>query len=248
MILDAVLDKQLDWRAWNKDQVLNYILTREIRIIESRFRGKTKAFKSYMRLLLFATVTKELDTHDLPEQIEKDYIEIIDEFPNKKSAHKAMGAEDGIIRPLTPDLLGEFFAFVCWDEYLPLKSQQDTLLGVAWAHKPLEISDLLFRIWCDFWSETNAKMSVVIYDFYKKAIGGSPVNNEDAFLVDCVRALFFLAETTMDWILSLDPNAEIHLNKWDLSVLRKRTSNSSRKYGGGPLVVSTHVIYHDKKK
>jgi hypothetical protein len=248
MILDAVLDKQPDWRAWNKDQVLNYILTREIRVIESRFRGKNKAFKSYMRLLLYATLTKELGTNDLPEQIEKDYIEIIDGFPDRKSAHKAMGAEGGIIRPLTPDLIGEYFALFFWDEYLPLKSQQEPLVSTAWAENPLEISDFLFRVWCDFGRSMNAKTRTAIGNIFKNAMGGSPVNNEDAFLAECAQTLFFMTDVVVNIYLSADPNADIQLNKCDLSILRKTILNFSHEFRRGSLVASTHVIYHDKKK
>lgn len=149
LLLDTAAEQGV-WSHNNKEVVLDYILERELRTIKTRFRGNNKALKLYMQLLIYATATTGVNVSDPPECLKEKCTAIFDEFPDATSALKAMGAQDGVLRPFTPDLIGEYLVLTTLEEYFPFKADIEWFVKNTWNNSPNELVDFLLRVDSDF--------------------------------------------------------------------------------------------------
>lgn len=87
MILEAILNKKL-WRNWNRNDLVDYIVRRELEDIDVRFQNTSNAVRSFYIALAFCTATGGLSviepSQDLPMIIKRELQEITNNIHSKK--------------------------------------------------------------------------------------------------------------------------------------------------------------------
>ena len=179
LLLDRNIEKGFTQAKTNKIGLLDYIVENEIRVIRARFGEKTKAFKSYMQLLVYATATTNISVCDPPEWLQERCAKVIDEFTDTTSAEKAMAVQDGVILPFEPDLIGEYLVLTSTREYFPFGSDVEWFVKHAWDNNPEDIANFLMRIKMNFGVESE----IVNVGWLKKMIDGPLTDNEPSFHV-----------------------------------------------------------------
>ena len=199
MLLDRFIEDTSAQVTTSKEDLFDYILKREIRTLQSRFPGFHKnptGFKSYMQLLIYATATGEISLDNLPEWLLGKYEKILDEFPNKTAALVAMGAPDKILRPLTPNLIGEYFVLSSVEEYFG--TDVEWFIKYSWDSPPNNFMNFLVKIALDFGADGKLNESA----WFKKVLNGPLVENEEAFysyFAMLPLVLFFHRRFPMSW-------------------------------------------------
>ena len=179
MILDRIIEEKAEQKGVGRIDLLSYILEREIRDIRTRFNGDIKAFKNYMQMLIVATATTGISVNNPPEWLQEKCAAIFGAFPDATSAKRAMTAQDGILQPFAPDLIGEYLVLSSVAEYFPFDTDIGCFIKQAWDSNPDYLSDFLIRIKDDFGAEDK----IIDVEWLKKILDGPITDNEPSFHV-----------------------------------------------------------------
>ncbi|WP_148566557.1 hypothetical protein [Acetobacterium paludosum] len=136
MILDARNENTEKWRNWDKNQLSDYIVKRELQNIKNRFAGLTEdIYKAYNRLLCFATMTEMLNLEDppvdLPVFLQKDCERLSNAFAFNSELMALLQENELVIRPYTPDILGEYLSLVLFQEVFRSQSEKEAVIEAA---------------------------------------------------------------------------------------------------------------------
>ncbi len=158
-----------------KFDLLGYIVDREIRTIKERFAGREKAFRAYMKLLIYATMVGGVSVTAPPAWLDGKCRLIYDEFSDAHAAHRAMAARDGFLLPFTPDLVGELLVLRDLSKFFPLETDREELARHIWSH-PIEYSKLFVNICADYIVPQTIglreKFNVIVNYPFKKDVEG----------------------------------------------------------------------------
>lgn len=152
MILEALLEKK-PWRSWKRINLADYIVKRENEDIAIRFKNNKDMIRNYNRLLAFATATKELPIfelpQDLPEMIKNEIKEISNNACDKHELSAVMQLKDGILQPMTPDIIGEYMVLYIIDHYFLDKKKQLEFIKNLWIYGSDNLIYFVFRLFED---------------------------------------------------------------------------------------------------
>ena len=131
MILEAVFNNE-PWRSWNRNDLAGYIVRREQEDIAVRFKHNKDVVRSFNRVLAFCTATKELPVFELPENLPvmiKKEIEVIkNNSGDKRELCAEMQLENGVLQPVTPDIIGEYMVLYIIDQYFFDKGEKEEFI------------------------------------------------------------------------------------------------------------------------
>jgi len=137
MILEAILKKE-PWRNWNRINLVDYIVKKEQEDIAIRFKNNVNMIQSFNKLLAFCTATKELPvfewSQDLPELIKSEIEKISNIICDKHELSVVMQLEDGILQPITPDIIGEYMVLHIIERYFLHKEEKEVFIYNLWTY------------------------------------------------------------------------------------------------------------------
>ena len=114
-VIDAWLNNE-EYRSWNLGQLLEKLINRYIKQWKDGLcNGDEKIYKSLENLIVFATASGGWDTLDsLPQLFKSDLLTLQDKYDVSELNERFREVNekitwDGILSPLEPDLVGEFF-------------------------------------------------------------------------------------------------------------------------------------------
>ncbi len=135
MILEAVFDNE-PWRKWKPHELAGYIVRREQEDIEIRFKHNKDVIRSFNRVLAFCTATRELPIFELPENLPemiKKEIEVIkNNSGDKHELCAEMQLENGVLQPVTPDIIGEYMVLYIIDQYYFSRGEKEEVIRELW--------------------------------------------------------------------------------------------------------------------
>ena len=135
MILEAVFDNE-PWRKWKPHELAGYIVRREQEDIEIRFKHNKDVVRSFNRVLAFCTATRELPIFELPENLPemiKKEIEVIkNNSGDKHELCAGMQLENGLLQPVTPDIIGEYMVLYIIDQYYFSRGEKEEVIRELW--------------------------------------------------------------------------------------------------------------------
>ena len=147
MILEAIFDNE-PWREWNRNELAGYIVKREQEDIEIRFKHNKDMVRSFNRVLAFCTATKELPVFELPENLPEMIKKEIDVIKNnsgdKHELCAGMQLENGVLRPVTPDIIGEYMVLYIIDQYYFSRGEKERFIRELWTY---DSGDFLFFVY-----------------------------------------------------------------------------------------------------
>lgn len=149
IILEAILKKE-PWRNWNRINFVDYIVRKEQEYIAVRFKNNKNVIRSFNRLLAFCTATKELPIFEwpkeLPELIKNEIKEIHNNTCNKHELSIAMQLDDGILQPITPDIIGEYMVLYIIEQYFFNKNEKEMFIKSLWAYDSGNFLFFVYRL------------------------------------------------------------------------------------------------------
>ncbi len=135
MILEAIFDNE-PWRKWKRHELAGYIVRREQEDIEIRFKHNKDVVRSFNRVLAFCTATRELPVFELPENLPemiKKEIEVIkNNSGDKHELCAGMQLENGVLQPVTPDIIGEYMVLYIIDQYYFSRGEKEEVIRELW--------------------------------------------------------------------------------------------------------------------
>ena len=135
MILEAIFDNE-PWRKWKPHELAGYIVRREQEDIEIRFKHNKDVIRSFNRVLAFCTATRELPIFELPENLPemiKKEIEVIkNNSGDKHELCAEMQLENGVLQPVTPDIIGEYMVLYIIDQYYFSRGEKEEVIRELW--------------------------------------------------------------------------------------------------------------------
>ena len=160
MILDAWVENPDQWRNWNKIELANYIVKREIKNINDRFvEVEPEAKKAYKRLLCFATMTGGLDIAHLPEgfsdALKNDYLTLKISCESRSQLCALIQSTQLVIQPYTPDILGEYLALKLFDESFWDEIERNQIIQSAYQIASLNFFYFLDRCLQDYMNQVR---------------------------------------------------------------------------------------------
>ena len=152
MILEAVFDNE-PWRKWKQHELAGYIVRREQEDIEIRFKHNKDMVRSFDRVLAFCTATKELPVFELPENLPemiKKEIEVIkNNSGDKHELCAEMQLENGVLQPVTPDIIGEYMVLHIIDQYFFDKGEKERFIRELWNYDAGNFHFFVYRLFED---------------------------------------------------------------------------------------------------
>ena len=152
MILEAIFDNE-PWRNWNRNDLAGYIVRREQEDIEIRFKHDKDMVRSFNRVLAFCTATKELPVFEVPENLPemiKEEIEVIkNNSCDKHELCAGMQLENGVLQPVTPDIIGEYMVLYIIDQYYFDKGEKSQFIRDLWAYDSGDFHFFVYRLFED---------------------------------------------------------------------------------------------------
>ncbi len=131
MILEAIFDNE-PWRKWKQHELAGYIVRREQEDIAVRFKHNKDVVRSFNRVLAFCTATRELPVFELPENLPemiKKEIEVIkNNSGDKHELCAGMQLENGVLQPVTPDIIGEYMVLYIIDQYYFSRGEKEEVI------------------------------------------------------------------------------------------------------------------------
>ena len=152
MILEAVFNNE-PWRSWNRNDLAGYIVRREQEDIAVRFKHNKDVVRSFNRVLAFCTATKELPVFELPENLPvmiKKEIEVIkNNSGDKRELCAEMQLENGVLQPVTPDIIGEYMVLYIIDQYFFDKGEKEEFIRNLWTYDSGDFYFFVYRLFED---------------------------------------------------------------------------------------------------
>ena len=173
MLLEAVFDKE-PWRNWNRIDLANHIVRREQKDIAVRFENKENVIRSFYRLLAFCTATKELPIfelpQDLPRLIKNEMKEISNNIGNKNKLCASMQLEEGILQPITPDIVGEYMVLHIIDQYFIYQEEKEEFIKTIWSYDSGNFLFFVYRLFQDKMDDGsfNNVLNLMLFDAVPK--------------------------------------------------------------------------------
>ena len=152
MILEAIFDDK-SWRKWKQHDLAGYIVRREQEDIEIRFKHNKDVIRSFNRVLAFCTATRELPVFELPENLPemiKKEIEVIkNNSGDKHELCAGMQLENGLLQPVTPDIIGEYMVLYIIDQYYFSRGEKEEVIRELWDYDSGDFSLFVYRLFED---------------------------------------------------------------------------------------------------
>ena len=152
MILEAIFDNE-PWRKWKPHELAGYIVRREQEDIEIRFKHNKDVIRSFNRVLAFCTATKELTIFELPENLPEMIKKEIDVIKNnsgdKYELCAGMQLENGVLQPVTPDIIGEYMVLYIIDQYYFSRGEKEEVIRELWDYDSGDFSLFVYRLFED---------------------------------------------------------------------------------------------------
>lgn len=152
MILEAIFDNAA-WRNWNRNDLAGYIVRREQEDIAVRFKHDKDMIRSFNRVLAFCTATRELPVFEmpenLPEMIKKEIEVIKNNSGDKHELCAGMQLENGVLQPVTPDIIGEYMVLYIIDQYFFDKGEKEEFIKELWDYDSGDFHIFVFHLFQD---------------------------------------------------------------------------------------------------
>ncbi|MEY8326085.1 hypothetical protein AALB47_19565 [Lachnospiraceae bacterium 54-11] len=152
MILEAIFDNE-PWRKWKPHDLAGYIVRREQEDIEIRFKHNKDVVRSFNRVLAFCTATRELPVFELPENLPEKIKKEIDVIKNnsgdKRELCAEMQLENGILQPVTPDIIGEYMVLYIIDQYYFSRGEKEEVIRELWTYDSGDFEFFVYRLFED---------------------------------------------------------------------------------------------------
>ena len=152
MILEAIFDNE-PWRKWKQHDLAGYIVRREQEDIAVRFKHDKDMIRSFNRVLAFCTATKEIPVFELPENLPemvKEEIKVIkNNSGDKHELCAEMQLENGVLQPVTPDIIGEYMVLYIIDQYYYDTEEKEEFIRDLWIYGSVNFVFFVYRLFQD---------------------------------------------------------------------------------------------------